>query len=216
MSKIVVFGAGGKAGRAAITEARARGHQVTAVVRDPSKYADLASNGTDVVTGDIRDASGVAAVSAGHDAAINAAYDPQSPPGEFFVQAANALLESLPKAGISRALFIGLVSNLEVAPGLRMMDTPDFPEAYLDFAKGHTAGLDALRAAGETELDWLVITPPMMLDQGERTGTYRVGGEQLLSKEDGTSHISYADLAIALIDEIDAPKHHRTRISVAD
>ena len=117
---------------------------------------------------------------------------------------------------LDRALRTGLVSDLEVAPGLRMMDTPDFPAAYLDFAKGHTAGLDTLRAAGETELDWLVVTPPMMLDQGERTGRCRMVGEQLLSKEDGTSHISYADLAIALIDEIDAPKHHRTRISVAD
>lgn len=215
MSKIIVFGAGGKAGRAVLTEARSRGHEVTAVVRDPAKYDDLAGSGADIIGGDVRDAAGIASIASGHDAAVNAAYDMQSDPGEFFVEAANSLLEGLPKAGVGRAVFIGLVSNLEVAPGIRMLDTPEFPEGFLGFAKGHTAALDTLRAA-DTELDWLVVTPPMVLDEGARTGSYRVGGEQLLTNEDGTSHISYADLAIALVDEIENPQHHSTRISVAD
>ncbi|MEU7820596.1 NAD(P)H-binding protein [Catellatospora sp. NPDC049111] len=212
MSRIIVFGAGGKAGRAVVDEAVKRGHEVTAVVRDPSKYADL---GVAAVAGDVRDASSVAGLAAGHDAAVNAAYDPQSAPGDFFVGAANAFLEGLPKAGVGRAVVIGMVSNLEVAPGVRMLDTPDFPEAYKEFAQGHTAGLDTLRTA-DTELDWVVLTPPMVLDQAERTGAYRTGGDQLLAKEDGTSHLSYADLAVAIVDEIDNPRHHRTRVAVAD
>ncbi|WP_170318771.1 NAD(P)-dependent oxidoreductase [Allorhizocola rhizosphaerae] len=212
MSRIIVFGAGGKAGRAVISEAVNRGHDVTAVVRDPSKYEDL---GVTVVAGDVCDASSVASLATGHDAAVNAAYDPQSAPADFFVGAAKAFLEGLPKAGVGRAVVIGMVSNLEVAPGLRMLDTPDFPEAYREFAQGHTAGLDTLRAA-ETELDWVVLTPPMVLDLAARTGTYRTGGDQLLAKEDGTSHLSYADLAVAIVDEIENPQHHRTRIAVAD
>jgi putative NADH-flavin reductase len=215
MSKVVVYGAGGKAGRAVITEARTRGHEVVAVVRDPAKYDGLASEGVEVVAGDVLDAAGVASITKGADAVVSAVYDPQADPTAFFVGASNALLTGLPQAGVSRVLVIGLVSNLEAAPGVRLLDTPEFPEGFLAFAKGHTAGLDAFKTA-TTDLDWLVVTPAMVLDEAARTGTYRVGGDQLLTKEDGSSHISYADLAIALLDEIDTPKHHSTRISVAD
>lgn len=215
MSKIVIFGGGGKAGRAATLEAIDRGHQVTTVVRDPSQHTHLAGDGVEVVAGDVLDPDAVARIATGHDAAISAVYDPQADPAQFFPAAAESLLQGLPKAGIERALVIGLVSTLEVAPGVRMLDTPDFPEQFKGFGNGHLAGLEAFRSS-QTELDWLVLSPPMVLDEGPRTGTYRVGGDQVLTKEDGTGHISYADLAIALIDEIDTPKNHRTRISVAD
>ncbi|GAA2266507.1 NAD(P)-dependent oxidoreductase [Streptomyces amakusaensis] len=215
MGKIVVFGAGGKAGREIVKEAVSRGHQVTAVVRDPAKYGDLATDQVQVVSGDIANVRSVAAVAAGHDVAIHAVYDQTSAPEPFFVGAAHALLQSLPAAGVKRALIIGLASTLEVAPGVRVMDTPDFPEAFLEFCKGHAAGLEVFSSA-TTDLDWLYVTPPMVLDQGPRTGTYRVGGNQLLAQEDGTSHLSYADLAVALLDEVDTPKHHQTRIAVAD
>ncbi|MFC8586811.1 NAD(P)-dependent oxidoreductase [Streptomyces sp. NPDC057217] len=215
MSKIVVFGAGGKAGREIVKEAVSRGHGVTAVVRDPAKYDDLAAERVQVVAGDITNVRSVTSVAAGHDVAIHAVYDQTAAPEPFFVGAAHALLESLPEAGVKRALIVGLVSTLEVAPGQRVMDTPDFPEAFLEFCKGHAAGLEVFRSA-TTDLDWLVVTPPMVLDQTPRTGTYRVGGDQLLTKEDGTSHLSYADLAVALIDEAETPKHHQTRIAVAD
>jgi putative NADH-flavin reductase len=215
MSKVVVFGAGGKAGRAVVQEAISRGHEVTAVVRDPAKYDDLAGERVQLVVGDVTNVHSVAAVAAGHDIAISAVYDMASAPEPFFVGAAHALLESLPAAGVTRALIIGLASNLEYAPGQRIMDGPEFPEGFLEFSKGHAAGLDVFRSA-TTDLDWLVVTPPMVLDEGPRTGTYRVGGDQLLTQEDGTSHLSYADLAIALLDEAETPKNHKVRISVAD
>jgi putative NADH-flavin reductase len=202
MSKVVVFGAGGKAGRAVVQEAISRGHEVTAVVRDPAKYDDLAGERVQLVVGDVTNVHSVAAVAAGHDIAISAVYDMASAPEPFFV-------------GAARALIIGLASNLEYAPGQRIMDGPEFPEGFLEFSKGHAAGLDVFRSA-TTDLDWLVVTPPMVLDEGPRTGTYRVGGDQLLTQEDGTSHLSYADLAIALLDEAETPKNHKVRISVAD
>lgn len=215
MSKIVIFGGGGKAGRAAAREAIERGHHVTAVVRNPAQHGRLADDGVEVVAGDVLDPDAVARIAIGHHAAISAVYDPEADPTQFFPAAAKSLLQGLPKAGIERALIIGLVSTLEVAPGVRMLDTPDFPEEFRGFGNGHLAGLEAFRTS-ETELDWLVLSPPMVLDDGPRTGAYQVGGDQVLTKDEKPGHLSYADLAIALIDEIDEPRNHRTRISVAD
>lgn len=216
MSKILAFGAGGKAGRAAIAEAHGRGHQVTAVVREPAKYADLATDSVRVIGGDVTDAHSVATVAVGHDAVISAVYDPTATPDLFYVSSTHALLDGLALAGVGRLLLVGMAGNLETSPGVRVMDAPDFPAEHLPFALGHTAGLHALRAAA-TELNWLMVSPALVLDaNAPRTGRYRIAGDQLVVAEDGTSHISYADLAVALLDEIDAPKHHRTRIAVGD
>lgn len=214
MGRIVIFGAGGRAGRAAVEEARMRGHQVTAVVRDPARYDDLAADGVAVVAGDVTDADSVAAVADGHDAAISAAYRADAPPAPFFTGAAIALLDGLTRAGVGRLLDIGLVATLETEPGVRIMDDADFPEPWRQFAQGHAKGLEVMRAA-TADLDWLVVTPPMVLDDAPRTGSYQVG-HRLLTNDDGTSHLSYADLAVALLDEIEVPKHHRTQIAVAD
>jgi putative NADH-flavin reductase len=103
-----------------------------------------------------------------------------------------------------------MAANLETAPGVRLMDAPDFPSEYLPFALSHTVALHVLRAA-ETPVDWLVLTPPMTFAaDGERTGVYRSGGDAVLGER-----MSYADFAIALLDEIEAPAHHRTRIAVS-
>lgn len=211
MSAIVVFGAGGRAGRAVVAEATGRGNRVTAVVRDPAKYPDLAAN---VVTGDISSASSVAEVAAGHDAAVHAAAALDRPADLVFAEAALALLDGLPKASVSRLVAIGMAANLEVSPGVRVLDEPGFPAEYLPFALGHTAGLHVLRAA-PAELDWVMLAPPMVLDEGPRTGRYRTGGDQVLTPGE-PGHLSYADLAIAVVDEIETPKHHRTRIAIDD
>ncbi|AXB45841.1 NAD(P)-dependent oxidoreductase [Amycolatopsis albispora] len=209
MSAIVVFGAGGRAGRAVVAEAAGRGHRVTAVVRDPAKYPDLAA---DVVTGDVGNADSVAKVAAGHDAAVHAAASLDRPADLVFAEAALALLDGLPRAGVHRLVAIGVGANLEVEPGVRLMDKPDFPAEYLPFALGHTAGLHVLRAA-PPDLDWVMLSPPMMLDEGPRTGHYRTGGDQPLGEP---NHLSYADLATAIVDEIETPAHHRTRIAISD
>ncbi|MEU1471639.1 NAD(P)H-binding protein [Streptomyces sp. NPDC005761] len=212
-SRIVVFGAGGRAGRRAVAEAVARGHQVTAVVRDPDKYGDLGA-GVSVVAGDVTRADSVAEVAAEHDAAISAAGRLDMPSDEFYVSAAHALLDGLARAGVGRLVLIGIGSTLETAPGVAVHDAPGFPAEARAFSLGHTAELDALRAA-ETDIDWLVIAPPpVMLDhKAPRTGRYRTGGEQVLA--DGAPSFSYADLAVALIDEIETPKHHRSLTAVA-
>ncbi|MGI5485362.1 NAD(P)-dependent oxidoreductase [Microtetraspora malaysiensis] len=212
MGKIIIFGAGGRAGRAAVREARRRGHEVTAVVRDPAKHRDQADDGlwdgVTLVAGDVTDADGVARLAAGHDAVVNAAADLTTPPDVYFPAATRALLDGLARAGVARLLSVGLASVLENSSGVRLMDTPGYPQEYRDFCLGHGAGTDALRSA-DTSVDWLVISPSGDFDHGGgRTGRYRI------APADMDSRISYADFAIALLDEIDTPGHHRTHLGV--
>ncbi|MCO5973292.1 NAD(P)-dependent oxidoreductase [Actinoallomurus soli] len=226
MSRIVIFGAGGRAGRTITAEARSRGHQVTAVVRDPDRYPELGADGVRVVAGNVTDAGAVAAISGGHDAAVEAV-SPFSGPeqgfddldSEFFVKAAAALLSGLPEAGVSRLVAIGLFSTLATPGGGLVMDDPEahppefrpFAERLRPFAAAHAAGLYRLREA-DTTVDWVMLTPPARLEaDGARTGGYRIGGETAPPPE---SRLSYADLAVAAIDEIETPRHHRTRVSV--
>ncbi|WP_067486450.1 NAD(P)-dependent oxidoreductase [Actinomadura hibisca] len=207
MSEIVVFGAGGRGGRAAVAEARRRGHAVTAVVRDPAKHGDLAADGVRVVAGDVTDAASVAAVAAGHDAAINSTYDFGTEPAAFFTTAAEALLDGLRRAGVGRLVHVGLSSVLEDASGTLLMDTPGYPQEYRSFSLGHAAGNDTLRK--DAEFDWVVVSPSGDFDhEGPRTGRYRLAPAAM------DSRISYADFAIALLDEIDSPAHHRAHIGV--
>ncbi|WP_405700873.1 NAD(P)H-binding protein [Streptomyces sp. NBC_01383] len=215
-SRIVIFGAGGRAGRHAVAEAVSRGHQVTAVVRDVAKYGDLAGDGVSVVAGDVTRADSVAEVAAGHDAAISAAGRLDVPADEFYVSAAHALLDGLGRVGVGRLVLIGIGTTLEVAPGVAVHETPGFPEEGLAFSLGHAAELDVLRAA-ETEISWLVLAPPpVFLDaEASRTGHYRIGGNQVLPAAEGETTFPYADLAVALIDEIETPKHHRSLTAVA-
>ncbi|MFL6076944.1 MAG: NAD(P)-dependent oxidoreductase [Mycobacteriales bacterium] len=214
MSTIAIFGAGGRAGRAAVAEAAARGHRVTAVVRHPSRYPDLAGERVSVVAGDSTDAASVAAVAAGHDGAIGAAIRLDVPAGEYLPAAARALASGLTSAGVGRLVFIGIGTTLETAPGVPVHDAPDFPAEYRAFSLGHAAALDVF--AGTTgPLDWLVVAPPpTLLDaDGPRTGRYRIGGRQVLP-DIGDGPFRYADLAVALLDEIDTPRHHRTLVAV--
>ncbi|WP_158883128.1 NAD(P)-dependent oxidoreductase [Amycolatopsis anabasis] len=213
MSNIVVFGAGGRAGRHAVAEAESRGHRVTAVVRDPAKYPGLAAN---VVAGDVTSADSVAAVAAGHDAAISTVARLDVPSAEFYVAAAHALLEGLPRAGVGRLVAVGIGSLLETAPGVRVVDAPDVPADARAFSLGHAAELAAFRAA-DTELDWLVLAPPPTLldNDAPRTGHYRIGGERVLPEREDGGLFRYADLAVALVDEVETPKHHRAQVAVA-
>lgn len=207
MSRIIVFGAGGRAGRAAVQEARRRGHEVTAVMRDPARYSEPAADAV-IVAGDVTDASSVARLAEGHDAAISAVYDAAAQPDVFFADAARALLDGLSRAGVHRLLVVGLASVLETASGVLLMDTPSYPQEYRFFYLGHAAGVAVLFAAA-ADLDWLVISPAGDFDHGgARSGRYRTAAAEAASR------ISYADFAIALLDEIDTPKHRHGHLGV--
>ncbi|WP_053205269.1 NAD(P)-dependent oxidoreductase [Jiangella muralis] len=209
MTRIVVFGAGGRAGRAVLAEAAARDWDVTAVVRDPTRYADLRGGRVTLAAGDVTDADAVASLSAGHDAAVHAAATLTVPAGEFFPAAASALLTGLATARVPRLVAVGLASQLPDVTGTPLIDTPGYPSEHRDFMLGHGAGLSVFRRA-TAEVDWLVVAPAGDFDHGGApSGGYRfVPGST-------SALITYADLAVAVADEIARPRHHRLLLGVA-
>jgi uncharacterized protein len=205
MTDIVVVGAGGRAGRAVVAEARRRGSKVAAVVREPSRHAGMAGPEVRLVRGDVTDADGLAAVTGGAAAVVHAAADLTADPGIFFPAAARALGDALGRTGVRRLVVVGLASVLPDAAGRPLMETPGYPQEYRVFYEGHGAGVAALRR----DLDWLVVSPAGDFDHaGGRTGRYEV------APADAASRISYADLAVAVVDEIETPTRHRVHIGV--
>ncbi|MFJ5933297.1 NAD(P)-dependent oxidoreductase [Streptomyces sp. NPDC093071] len=211
--RVAVFGAGGKVGRAAVAEAVARGRRVTAVVRDPGAHDDLAGAGVTLVRGDATDPLSVAVLAADHDAALHAAVRLDLPSEEYFTAAAKALVAGLAEAGVPRLLTLGIATTLEAAPGVRLMDAPDFPAEWRAFAQGHVAEFELLTAEAGPELDWLMVVPPPDLNaEAEPMGGYRTAVGRVV---DGPGRIAHADLARALLDEIEHPRHSRVQLAVS-
>ncbi|MCJ0762783.1 NAD(P)-dependent oxidoreductase [Variovorax terrae] len=207
---VFIFGASGTVGSALVQEALRRGHQVTAAARNAT---GLTAAGVKAVQADATSEPEVRAAVAGHDAVIAAVSGRKS--GHDTVPAiARNLLSALPAAGVNRLLWVGGAGSLEVAPGVRLVDTPNFPEAYKDEALGQGRALDVFRASA-SPLNWTCVSPAALLAPGERTGQYRTGGDQLLVDAEGNSRISVADFAVAMIDEMERNAHPRTRITVA-
>ncbi|BAF86420.1 MULTISPECIES: NAD(P)-dependent oxidoreductase [Azorhizobium] len=200
--KIAVIGASGNAGAEITAELARRGHQVTAIARNADKIAKLP--GVTAVAGDAGDAAGIAKLIAGHDAVVSSIH--------FLASDADELISAVKQAGVPRYLVVGGAGSLEVAPGVKLFDTPDFPAIYLGEAKAGGAFLDKLKA--EPDLNWTFLSPAALFFHGPRTGTFRVGGDGLLVAADGNSSISFADYAIALADEIETPRHPRARFTV--
>ncbi|MFD4639351.1 NAD(P)-dependent oxidoreductase [Lentzea sp. NPDC058436] len=180
MAKIVVFGASGRAGSQIVTAAEARGHEVTRVGRDPGVRPDLA---------------------AGHDVAVSAVVDLARDPAEFYPEVSRALVAS----GAGRIVVVGIYTLLETAPGVRVVDAPDFPAEFRPFCLGHAAGVEVLAESG---VDWLVMSPAGNFG-GTPTGRYR------LSEADPSDTLTYEDFALAVADEIDHPTHRHTQVGVA-
>lgn len=161
-----------------------------------------------LVNGDVTDADTVADLAAGHDAAIMAAYDADAQPDVFFTAAARALLDGLVRAEVGRLVVVGLAATLKTGQGTPLMDTPGFPQEHRPLCLGHAAGAAVLRDS-VSPLDWLIISPAGDFDHaGARSGRYST------ADVDMTGRISHGDFGAALLDEIDAPRHHRTHIGV--
>jgi uncharacterized protein len=211
--RISVFGAGGRVGSRIVAEALARGHEVTAVVRDPATHP-LAGDGLNVVAGDATDPASVAEVAAGHDLAISAVGPSSADTLDTVPAAARALLEGLSRAGVPRLIAVGGGGSLEAAPGVRVLDTPEFHEEWKPGSLAQAEALEIYRSA-TTDVDWTYLSPPFMLAPGERTGEYRTGDDRLLVDNEGKSAISMEDFAVALLDEAESAVHVRRRFTVA-
>ncbi len=210
--KIVLFGASGRIGQRIAREALDRGHAVMAVVRDPT-HMPLTHECLTTIQGDARVAADVARVAAGHDIVASAIGPSPDQPLDMPSKAARALIEGTRRAGVSRLIVVGGGGSLETPSGQELVDTPDFLAAWKPGALVQRDALNVYRA--ETALDWTYLSPPMFIEPGERTGHYRVGGDQLVVDANGSSRISMEDCAIAFVDEIEAPKHARRRFTAA-
>jgi len=216
MAKIVLFGASGMIGSRALTEALERGHEVTAVVRDPSRVTAGHPNLT-AVAGDVTDPATVARLAEGADVVVSAVSQRWAGLDQTAAYDAvgRGLVEGLRAVGphAPRLVVVGGAGSLEVAPGQRLVDQPGFPDVYKPEALAHGELLDKLR--GVTDVKWAYLSPAAEIAPGERTGAFRVGGDALLSDADGRSFITAEDYAVALIDEAESGKHVGERFSVA-
>jgi hypothetical protein len=208
--KIALIGATGMIGQRILAEALRRGHEVTAIVRDPSRVAE--APGVHAVAADVTDPATVARVVAGADAVVNAQGPGHDAP-ESVITVTRALIAGLRQAGVKRLLVVGGAGSLEVAHGVQLIDTPEFPTAWKGVAQAHRDALEVYRAeAGD--LDWSYLSPAALIQPGERTGKFRVGGDQLLTDAEGKSRIAAEDYAIAMLDELENPQHVRKRFTV--
>jgi putative NADH-flavin reductase len=214
--KIAIFGAGGVIGKRIASEALRRGHQVTAVARDPAKLAD-ADPRLQVVRGDALSAKSVAAAVRGADAAVSAVGPGHSADADLstVLRSTDALIAGLKQAGVRRVLVVGGAGSLEVAPGVELVDAPGFPEAWKGVALAHRDALKVWRGPDAAELEWTYLSPAALIEPGERTGSFRTATDQLVADEQGESRISAEDFAVALLDEIEQPKHVRGRFTAA-
>ncbi|OIQ50011.1 NmrA-like family protein [Pseudodesulfovibrio hydrargyri] len=201
MATIVLIGASGNVGTRILKELTSRNHTVTGIARHPEKIARL--DGVTPLTGDVHDGKSLAPLLKGHDAVISAVRFVDSDPA--------VLVQAVRDAGVKRYLVVGGAGSLEVAPGKKLIDQPDFPEEYKPEASKGADFLDYLKSV--TDLDWTFLSPSALFVPGERTGKFRLGKDQLLSTEAGSS-ISFEDFAIALVDELEKPAHVRERFTV--
>ena len=209
--KVVLLGATGFVGSALLEEALDRGHAVTAIVRQGEKLEER--DGLTAKGGDVYDTASLATLIQGNDAIISAfnagwqnpnLYDDQ-------VRGTASIIAAIKKAGIARVLWVGGAGGLEVAPGVRVVDNPDMPSWVRPGALAMIDALDQLRE--EPELEWSYLSPSADLKPGQRTGSFRLGTDQLLVDATGQSTISVQDYAVAMIDELERPTHVRQRFT---
>ncbi|MBS3667583.1 MULTISPECIES: NAD(P)-dependent oxidoreductase [Halomonadaceae] len=210
--KIALIGASGFIGSALLTEALSRGHHVTALVTRPERVA-LQENittvksdvlNTDLLSEQLRGFEAVISAFSGH--AQENVYD-------YYLKGFHSILAATRHASVPRLLLVGGAATLEVAPGNLLLEAPGFPAEYRATAEGAKTALEILR--GQTAQAWTFLSPAAEIFPGERTGSFRLGGDTLLTDSEGNSRISVQDYAVAMIDELENPRHTNQRFCVA-
>ena len=215
MSKeVLLIGATGFVGSAILNELLSRGHKVTAVVRDPAKLEGKA--GVTAVKEDVANVDAIAALAKGKDAVISA-YNP----GWTNPDIATLITENYPRilnaakqSGVGRLLIVGGAGTLFCAPGLRVVDSGAIPEEIMGGVRP-LGDFYLNTLMNENEIDWVFFSPAGAFDEnGQRTGEFRLGKDDLIVDAEGNSHISVQDYAVAMVDELEQENHHKERFTI--
>lgn len=211
--KIAIIGATGFVGSAILNELTGRHHEITAVARNPKDAGNAKW-----IAADIFDTDALAAILKGNDVVVSAYNPGWSNPNIYndSIAGAKAIQEAVKKSGVKRFITIGGAGSLYIAPGLQLIDTPEFPKEIFDGANAARHYLEIIKE--EKELDWVFFSPAIEMHQGTktgRTGKYRLGLENPIFNEEQRSILSVEDLAVVIADEIENPKHHQIRFTAA-
>ena len=214
MKNVTLIGASGFVVTAILNELLARGHKVTAVVRNPGKITVSNPNLT-IEKADVSDTSALKAICTGKDAIISA-YNPGWTNPNIYketLQNYPLILKAAKQSGVKRLLCVGGAGTLFCAPGLRVVDSGAIPDSIMGGVKSlGEFYLNTLK--NEKEIDWVFFSPAGTLEPGERTGKFRLGKDELIVDANGNSHISVEDYAVAMVDELESPKHHYERFTI--
>ncbi|WP_053376177.1 NAD(P)-dependent oxidoreductase [Paenibacillus sp. FJAT-27812] len=204
--KIAVIGAAGRAGSRIVEEAKSRGHQVTAIVRDPSKLAS--TQGIEVL---VKDVFETGAELAGFDAVVNS-FSAKPGAEQQHVDVIKHLIAVLKQTPDTVLYNVGGAGSLLVDDnGTRLLETPEFPAIYYATAKAQSDQLDVLR--GEKELKWTFFSPAAIFEPGEKTGKVKLGNDHFLLNDNHESKLSMEDYASILLDEIERPQFPNQRFT---
>ena len=205
---VVVYGATGNSGREIVKELLSRGHTVTGVARNVSSLK--AEKGLSAKADDLSKVDATAAIIKGADAVVSA-YAPPPDNTDALIGVTERQIAAVKKAGAGRLLVVGGAGLLEVAPGVTLIKSGHLPAEYLPIATAHEKALGVLRSS---DINWTYLSPAAYFVPGERTGKFRLGTKELIADAKGESRISFADYAIALVNEIEKPAHERASFSV--
>lgn len=210
--KVALIGASGFVGTAILNELVSRGHQVTAIVRNPErvKQDPLVT----AIKANAHDENQIAEAVRGNDVVVNAFNPGWTNPNIYkeALEGAKAIQRGVKKSGVKRLFVIGGAGSLYIAPGQQLIDSPQFPAEYKAGAQAAREYLEVIKS--EPELEWTFLSPAIELNQGERKGSYRRGLENPVFTDEGRSIISTEDMAIAIVDELENPRHTRERFTV--
>lgn len=215
MKKVALIGATGFVGKAILAELTQRGHHVTAITRNPE---GITGNNVTALKVDVLNAKELAEAVKGHDAVISAYNPGWKNPNLYneFLEGASAIQQGVKNSGVKRLLVIGGAGSLFVAEGVQKVDTPGFPEEWKPGALAARDYLNTLKQ--EKDLEWTFLSPAIEMHQGTsgvRKGTYRTGLDTPVYNDEKRSIISVEDVAVAIVDELENPKHIRMRFTVA-
>lgn len=214
MKSVVLIGASGFVGTAILNELLSRGHKVTAVVRNPKKI-NVTNSNLEIVKTDVSDTNVMVEICKGKDAIISA-YNPGWANPDIYEETLRnypLILEAAKRSGAKRLLCVGGAGTLFCAPGFRVVDSGAIPDAIMGGVK--SLGEFYLNTLmNEKAIDWIFFSPAGTLEPGKRTGKFRLGKDDLIVDENGISHISVEDYAVAMVDELENPKHHYERFTI--